>query len=479
MDYLRDELAGVFDKESKKYFSKNPWDVRNAYIDVILKKNKKIIKKFQSEYFKEDLSSDDLVKGMELLEMQRQTQLMYTSCGWFFNELSGLETVQILKYAARAIQLCAIFSKKDFETKFLEILSDAKSNVKNYGTGKDIYINFVKPSVVTSKEVACLWAISSLYQDFEDEENVYCYSVKRNSYKKVEKGNSNLVVGNIEIYSRVTGQRSNLIFTLMQYSDGDFHCAIKEYSNAEEFNELQNILIKIFMTNSLTEIIRTIDEKFGREYFTLKDIFIEERKKILQILLKGKLKKFANRYQEMYDQGRSSIYHMQSMGLEVPDEFKISAGYTLSRRYNDLLVNSDGFVDENTIQQICDINYESKKIGVTPDKGPSNKLFSRKVITTLNRLTKSFEQRQAESVVELFEIMDKLDLQVDISEAQNIYYNKIYHRIGDIIENNVESPREKDMQFAKVLLNIGEKLNINVDFYKIKLERMECSLNKS
>ena len=258
----------------------------------------------------------------------------------------------------------------------------------------------------------------------------------------------------------------------MQFSDGDFHCAIKEFSTKDEFNELQNTLIRTYTLYPQTEIIRLLDEKFGKEYFTLKDIFIEERKKILQILLKDQLKKFANRYEEMYDQGKSSIYHMQSLGLEIPNEFKISAGYTLSHKYNDLLSESNGFVEDNIIQQIIGINYEAKKMGINIDKSLSNKNFSRRIITNLNRLTKSFEYQQAESVLELFDIISKLELDIDIAEAQNIYYNKIYHRIGDIIESNSNEPRAKDIQFINTLLAIGEKLNINVDFYRMKLDRL-------
>lgn len=94
------------------------------------------------------------------------------------------------------------------------------------------------------------------------------------------------------------------MFALMQYAGGDFHCAIKEYSDDAEFNRIKTNLIKTFLMNPLTEIIRSLDEYFGKEYFTLKDIFIEERRKILQILLKGKLEKFSETYQEMYDEGK-------------------------------------------------------------------------------------------------------------------------------------------------------------------------------
>ena len=112
------------------------------------------------------------------------------------------------------------------------------------------------------------------------------------------------------------------------------------------------------------------------------------------------------------------------------------------------------------------------------DKTPSNKSFAKKIITNLNRLTKSFEIQQADTIVELFDIIEKLDLQIDISEAQNIYYNKIYHRIGDIIENNLESPKDKDIKFINILLEIGRKLNINVDFYKVKLDKLNMYIKK-
>ena len=472
LDFLRDKLAIIFENEGKKYFNESAWVVRNKYIDVVLNRNNSVIKNFQKLNFRADLTETEKVRGMELLEMQRQAMLMYTSCGWFFNEISGIETVQIMKYAARAMQLAANFSNEDIETPFLNILDQAKSNIKEHGSGKTIYEKWVKPSVVSLKEVAALWAVSSLYQEFEDEEDVYCYKVKRNNYQSVEKGNTNLVVGNIEVTSKITLQKSNLVFALMQYADGDFHCAIKEFSSSEDYNELKNTLIKTFVLYPQTEIIRAIDEKFGREYFTLKDIFIEERKKILQILLKDQLKKFANRYEEMYDQGKSSIYHMQSLGLEIPKEFKISAGYTLSHRYNELLQNSSGFVEENVIQQIMAINYEANKMGIEIDKSPSNKNFAKKVIINLNRLTKSFEIRQADSVFELFSVIDKLELKIDMAEAQNIYYNKIYHRIGDIIENYANEPNGKDIDFVNLLLSIGEKLNINVDFYRMKIDKL-------
>lgn len=471
LDYLRDELVIIFEQEGPKYFD-NVWEVRNNYIDVILDRNEMNVKKFQQDNFKPDLSDEQKVHAMELLEIQRQAMLMYTSCGWFFSEISGIETVQIMKYAARAMQLATKFSNKDLEKHFLEILSEAKSNIPEHGTGKDIFERFVKPSIVTTKQIASLWALSSLYQDFEDEESVYCYTIKKEAYKKVQKGSSTFVVGHIEIQSKITLQKSNVMFALMQYSGGDFHCAIKEYSDDFEFNKIKTNLIKTFLMNPLTEIIRAMDECFGKEYFTLKDIFIEERRKILQILLKGKLEKFSQTYQVMYDEGKGSIYHLQGLGLKIPDEFKISAAYALSHKFNDIVVHSGGFLDEDSIQQATDLNYEAKKIDIQLDKTPSNKIFSKKILQNINRLVHSFEIQQADVLLEIFDSINKLELQIDISEAQNIYFSKIYHKIGDIIESGTATKRSSNKKFIEMLLEIGENLNINTEFYRKKLDKL-------
>ena len=471
LDYLRDELVKVFEEQAPNYFNKDCWEVRNKYIQVILDRNLMNVLKFQNEHFRPELSDAQKVKGMELLEIQRQAMLMYTSCGWFFSEISGIETVQIMKYAARAMQLAAKFTKKDFETHFTEILSEARSNITEYGTGRDIFNNFVKPSIVTGKQVASLWAISSLYQDFEDEENVYCYTIKRNDYQKVQKGNSNFVIGNIELQSMVTLQKQNLVFALMQYSGGDFNCAIKEYSDENEYNHLKTELIKTFLLNPLTEIIRALDEYFGKDYFTLKDIFIEERRKILQRLLKGKMQKFAQIYQEMYNEGKSSIYQMQNLGLSIPDEFKIAAEYALSRKFNELIQDSNGFVDPAVLQEASDINLETRTMGIKLDKQPSNAIFSKKILQNINRLAYSFEIQQADVVLELFDYIEKLELEIDISEAQNIYFSKIYHKIGEIIESSKTSNRTSDKKFVDMLLDIGTKLNINTEFYRTKLAK--------
>ena len=460
LDYLRDETIAIYKKYGKKFF-KNPEDTRNNYINVILDRSENNVKNFQEEFFVPDLDNEQKIRAMELLEIQRQAMLMYTSCGWFFSEISGIETVQIMKYAARVMQLAKNFIKKYLEPHFLEILAEAKSNMPEFGTGKDVYERFVKPSVVTPKQIVSLWAISSLYSDVEDEESVYCYRIKKHSYKRVVKGNSQLVIGHIEVKSMVTLEKSNLVFAMLQFSGGDFHCAIKEYS--DNFMETRKELIRTYLVSPLTEIIRTIDNYFGKEYFTLKDIFIEERRKILQTMLKGKLQNFANTYETMYNEGKGSIYQMQTLGLEIPNEFKISAQYVLTKQFNDLFVESKGFLSNDIIQQASDINFEAKRIGIQIDKSETSKIFSKKIAQNVSRLAYALDIQQVEATLELLDCIGKLEIVVDIAEAQNYFFAKVVSNIEELIMNMTCAA---DRELITMLFEIGENLNINMDYYK-------------
>jgi alpha-amylase/alpha-mannosidase (GH57 family) len=206
MDFLRDKVTPLFNEYGRKYFY-NSLEARYNYIDVILDRSYSNVKRFQDEYFLPDLSEQDKVKAMKLLEIQRQAMLMYTSCGWFFCEVSGIETVQIMKYAARVIQLAKDFTDEDFESDYLKILSRAQSNYKEIGSGRDIYEKYVRPSIITERQVVSLWAVSSLYQDMEQEEDVYCYTTL---YSEMLKYNQKLLWKNTISYLPFCNTRAEI-----------------------------------------------------------------------------------------------------------------------------------------------------------------------------------------------------------------------------------------------------------------------------
>jgi alpha-amylase/alpha-mannosidase (GH57 family) len=143
LNFLRDQNVEHFEATRGSLFV-DPWQTRDDSIALILDPNESR-EKFVFEHAGRWLSADEQLKALTNLELQRMLLLMYTSCGWFFNDISGIETIQILKYAARAIDLMDQLRLPSVRERFIEILSEAKSNRPEMGTGADIYRRFVEP----------------------------------------------------------------------------------------------------------------------------------------------------------------------------------------------------------------------------------------------------------------------------------------------------------------------------------------------
>ncbi len=473
LDYLRDELIEIY-KQYGSLYLKDVWAARNDYIDVILDRCKNKIKTFFAKHQKYELEQSDIVKAIKLLEMQRQALLMYTSCGWFFSEISGIETTQIMKYAARAMQLAGYFSDKDIETNFLNILSQAQSNIPGFGSGKDVYEKFVKPSIVSIKQIAALWAISSMHTNFEDITSLYCYNIKKHYSKYVSGGEGAFSTGRIEIESKITLEKSDFFFAAIQFPEGDFHCAIKKYDDTENIIDTAKRLCNIYLNNPVTEIIRALDHIFGNEYYTLKDILIEDRSRILLSSLKGKINKFSNTYREVYNEGKSFILQLINLGINVPLEYKLAAQYTLTGDFNEIFKNSIDIMDDEIIQKAIDISNEAQALKIEIDKTPTSEIFSKQIQKSIYNFMKNFEIHRLEKILKMFECASKLDLKIDISEAQNMYFNKIYTKftklVDTISQNESDINELRDYLFS--LLILGEYLNINTDFYKSSILKL-------
>lgn len=144
LDFLRDEAAEHFESLGGELFV-DPWDARNAYIQPLLGTGGSR-EQFLKQKARRHLSPAEESRALTMLEMQRNSLLMFTSCGWFFSDLSGIETVQIMRYASRVIDLSAALGLPSARTRFLEMIAEARSNVQEFGNGADIYLRFAEPA---------------------------------------------------------------------------------------------------------------------------------------------------------------------------------------------------------------------------------------------------------------------------------------------------------------------------------------------
>ena len=474
-DYLRDELVKLCSIHGSKYFS-DFWEARNNYIDVILDRSHKSVEKFFKENAKKNLTHQDKVKAIKLLEIQRFAQLMYTSCGWFFADISGIETVQIMKYAYRAMQLASEFSKTSYEKTFLSILQKAKSNIVEFGNGKDIFNRWVKPSAVGVKEISAQCAIEMTFNDEEKQsaknQKLYCYNIKQNHYKKYENLNNTLSFGRLEIVSDITLEETDMNFVMLQTSNYDFYCATKEFTSIDDYNLERKEILNSFKKGNIVDTLQAIELYFGSKFYSLKDIPIDKRKNILKNLIISKMNKVSDTYKDLYDSLLVPISYLNELGMDIPEGFRVCAKYTLLSDLDELLEKNKTFDDKQIIKRLLEIKNLADKFNIKLNASKAPMILSSRLLELISNLKANVTTKNAQELLNFFDVMEKLDIDIQIATAQNVYYEMFCDDFEAFYEKISKDEKLETRPIFLMLLNIGRKLNINMDFYQQKIDSL-------
>ena len=241
LNWLRDRLITIYEEIGGKLL-RDPWLARDEYIRVISDRSQTNVADFLLRHQAKNLTASEKIDALRLLEMERHTLLMYTSCGWFFEEISRPEGVQILRYAARAMELAGAVAGIHLKTEFLDYLAQAPSNVDIFGNGKEVFQQLVAPSQVSLHKVAAHYAISSLFTDYRQQAQVYCYQVEQLDYQKQQIGTLTLSLGQIELTSEITWESKHFVFAVLHLGGWDFHCCISEFDGRLVYTELKQQL---------------------------------------------------------------------------------------------------------------------------------------------------------------------------------------------------------------------------------------------
>ena len=330
LDTLRDQLAGVFEREAAALLA-DPWRARDRFVDLVGDPERRETPHFLQTESTGPLDPARQVKALRLLEMQRQAMLMYTSCGWFFAEISGLETVQVLKYAARAIQLARDATGMDLEPGFRQALAAAPSNVPELGDGRRVYDRLAQPSVVSLEGVGAHLAIASLVRDTPESGRVFCYRYRLEGRRNAQSGSTALSLGRLELESLLTGEKLDALFCVIHFGASDFRCGVAPYPGADRHAELERSLLPRFDRLSLAQLLREVDRYFGQDY-TLRDLFLDERRRVADTLLADTMRRYEASYLQVFEDNRRLMEFLREIDSPIPGPLRIAADVSLTRR---------------------------------------------------------------------------------------------------------------------------------------------------
>jgi alpha-amylase/alpha-mannosidase (GH57 family) len=365
LTYLKQEVDSLYERHGAGLL-KDPWRAFDAYIDVILNRNTARALAFLEEHGREGLQGEQQTLALMLLEMQRHGQLMFTSCAWFFDDISGLEAVQILKFAARALQLAEGHFGAALEGEFLKILERAESNNSRYGNGRVIWEKEVKRAVVDLRRVVAHYAISSIFLDHPASTVLYQYEIELIDQKVFEMGSAHLAVGLVEALSRITLERTRQVFAVIHFGSLDFECYMKPSSSQEEYRSLKQVLIDVFYTSSLGEVSHRLQHLFSAERYHLSDLFIEEQRTIIEMILKERFDYYIAQFEKLSDQDAPLLYRLGSMGYPIPEPMKWAAFLSAEYRIREGI---ETLRDTEDLWELRFIMQAARRWGYVPDQG--------------------------------------------------------------------------------------------------------------
>lgn len=471
LDWLRDELAKIFEAQGSRFF-KDPWEARNDYISVILNRSSESQQAFFARNCLGSLGEEEIRDALLLMEMQRHAMLMYTSCAWFFSEISGIETVQVLKYAARSMQLAERLTGKHLEDQLIKHLEHAPSNREEYRNGAGVYRRLVKPAIVDLERIAHFYAVSSLFEEYPRQHRLFCFETDRLDYQSEEIGNLTIAVGRLKLRSVITTVSADLVFGLLHAGERDFYCAVSPFPGVGQYRRLKNKIFQNLDEKTLIEILQELHQSFGPRFFTFKDLFIEKRRDIIRKVSDDLLNRLYNTYEHLYEDNARVIKALKSDGLPVPLEYKIAAEYVLSRRLNQQIYQLTDLSDPESFSEILEIVDEARENNYNLNSTRAAKRLSEALQTKVESLMSSSSPDESifYEISSFIALSHRLQIDLTTRRAQELYF--------DFLEKHFKKKRTRrgttgEMQrvgsgaeWRSAALDLAGRLNLSVERFR-------------
>ena len=456
LDWLRDTLAQSY-VEKARSFLKDPWEARNSYIEIILDRSPENINKFLSLHETRKLNEAEKIVVLKLLELQRHAMLMYTSCGWFFDDISGIETIQIIRYGGRALQLAQEMTGDALESALLKLLEQARGNVPDSGDGRSIYNKFVKNAMVDLEKVGAHYAMSSLFKEYAGQTNVYCYRVHKKSYQVFEAGRAMLVLGTARFTSEITTESATLSFGALHFGDHIMNCGVRVYQGEKSYQALLQEISGVFDRGDFPEAIRRMDRHFGDTTYALKSLFRDEKRKILELVLKSTLTDAESMYRKLYEHHSALMRFLQDSGVPPPKILYVAAEFVLNTGLRRAF--EDGDFDQELIESLL---KEAQTEGVTLDASTLEyalrQSLERMARQLLENPTDLSSLKKLEAAISLLKL---LPFRVNLWTVQNISYDILQSNYPDL-SKSAGKGNESAMEWVNHFVALCEKLSVRV-----------------
>lgn len=367
----------------------------------------------------------DLVAALTLLELQRHAMAMYTSCGWFFNDLAGIETQQVLRYAGRVIDLLVELGEPDPEPAFLEVLAKAESNVADEGNGAQIWVRHVVPARVDAARVVAHLALIELLEGHGPPRNIGAYIVTVADHDHASRGTVSICSGGIELEHRRTGRRSRHVYAAVHLGGLEVLGATRAADVGRDEKDLTVFRDAFNAGAPVTELLRRVSEDFGPLEFDLSAALPDAAEQILVSAARKLSDRFAEAYERLFADHRHTLVSLAAAGYELPPVLRAPAELALAIRFESsvLAAVATGSSSPRDYRDALNAAREAEASGVRLDVPAAVAALERLLVDAIEGI--AFDDRAADHVAEalaVINLINDLGVTVPFERAQEWVY---------------------------------------------------------
>lgn len=437
MNGLSKAAAAHFEREMGRLV-RDPWAVRNDYIDVVLAPGSKESDDFAERHLPGS-APEARLRFRQLLEMQRHAMAMFTSCGWFFDEISGIESGIILKHAARVIQLAGRTGATDLEKPFVETLDRAPSNDPEFGTGAGVYRKKVRPAVVELEQVAANYAIQAMARSTQRQPRLYTYKTMPGTEADLGPGAVPTLCGVVDVTDRRTGEGGDYLYAVVHFGALDFRCGIRPCRSDGQYTALLAALRKAVEEQNTAATVRILDETFGGRTYTLEDVFKDLRSQIAFDIAAQNLSVYTALQRHLYHANRPLMASMRQWNVQVPVDLRSAVRRVLSddveRLVEEILDHEQDETEESGpsreeadffhrahVARLTALKNDAASWGIALRLNTTSAHIGDTLIESMGDLIQTFSAETAGKVMRLLGLCRLLDIRPALWKLQTRYF---------------------------------------------------------
>jgi hypothetical protein len=387
------------------------------------------------------------------MELQRHAMLMYTSCGWFFDEVSGIESVQVVQYAARALQLAREIFDKELETGFLERYEAAKSNLPQARNGRVIYEQYVKPAMVDWPKAVAHYAISSLFKQYDNKTRIFSFSVEDEDRHIFTAGKTRLAVGRARIVSEITRESDVLAYAILYMGEHNVTGGVRRFESSDAYETMLGEIKGSYESADFPETIRVMDRHFGQAAYSLKSLFKDEQRRILDEILASTREDLENRLRLITERYTPLMKFLEGVGAPPPPALRSAADFVL---HSDIW--RQFHAEPLDFEQLSSLLEQARsRNGQVLDAEITYAITNRMEQLARELTAKPEDAERMQILQKLAELVAPLPLNLNLSNVQNLYW-EMYQSVAPEVRQKADNGDAAAKAWLEHFVGLGQRL---------------------